>query len=41
MKPLVNDALWAVVVPLLPKERKLGKSGGRPRVSNRQVFTGI
>ncbi len=27
--------------PLLPKERKPGKQGGRPRVSNRQVFTGI
>lgn len=32
--------LWAVVEPLLPKERKPGKQGGRPRVSNRQVFTG-
>lgn len=25
----------------LPKERKPGKKGGRPRVSNRQVLTGI
>lgn len=41
MKPLVDDALWAVVEPLLPHERKMGKTGGRPRVGNRQVFTGI
>ena len=41
MKPLVDDALWAVVEPILPRERKMGKKGGRPRVSNRQVFTGI
>lgn len=41
MKPLVDDALWAVVEPLLPRERKMGRNGGRPRVGNRQVFTGI
>ena len=41
MKPLLDDALWAVVEPMLPKERKPGKTGGRPRVSNKQVFTGI
>lgn len=41
MKPLVDDALWAAVEPVLPKERKPGVKGGRPRVSNRQVFTGI
>ena len=41
MKPLVDDALWAVVAPILPRERGPGPKGGRPRVSNRQVFTGI
>ena len=41
MKPLVDDALWAAVAPVLPKERRPGVKGGRPRVSNRQVFTGI
>ena len=41
MKPLVTDALWAVVEPLLPPERKVGRKGGRPRVSNRAVLTGI
>jgi transposase len=35
MKPLVDDALWAVVAPLLPRERQMGKNGGRPRVGNR------
>lgn len=41
MTPLVDDALRAAVEPMLPKERKPGVNGGRPRVSNRQVFTGI
>lgn len=41
MKPLVSDDLWWRIEPLLPKERKPGKKGGRPRVSNRQVLTGI
>ncbi len=41
MKPLVDDALWAAVAPILPRERGPGAKGGRPRVSNRQVFTGL
>ena len=41
MKPLVTDELWMRIEPLLPPERKPGKKGGRPRVSNRQVLTGI
>ena len=41
MKPLVTDELWAVVAPLLPRERKARRKGGRPRVSNRAVLTGI
>ena len=41
MKPLVDDALWAVVAPILPRDRGPGVKGGRPRVSNRQVITGI
>ncbi len=39
-KPLVSDELWAVVEPLLPHERPKPK-GGRPRVSDRAVLTGI
>ena len=39
-KPLVSDELWAVIEPLLPSEPKKLK-GGRPRIPNRAVLTGI
>jgi transposase len=39
-KPLVSDDLWAVVAPLLPTEPPKPK-GGRPRVPDRAVLTGI
>ena len=39
-KQLVSDELWAVIAPLLPAERKKPK-GGRPRIPNRAVLTGI
>jgi transposase len=39
-KPLVSDELWAVVAPLLPPEPPKPK-GGRPRVPDRAVLTGI
>lgn len=39
-KPLVTDELWAVVEPLLPKEPPKPQ-GGRPRLSDRAVLTGI
>src|SRR6516165_3878877 len=39
-KPLVSDALWALVAPLLPAERPKPK-GGRPRISDRAALTGI
>ena len=39
-KPLVSDALWAVVAPLLPPEPPKPK-GGRPRVPDRAALTGI
>ena len=39
-KPLVSDALWAVVAPLLPPEKPQPK-GGRPRVPDRAALTGI
>jgi transposase len=41
MKPLITDERWALVEPILPRERKPSKRGGRPRVSNRAVLTGI
>ena len=39
-KELLPDALWARIAPLLPPEPPKPK-GGRPRVSDRPVLTGI
>ena len=39
-KPLVTDALWAVVEPRVPPESPKPK-GGRPRVPDRAALTGI
>ena len=39
-KSLVPDELWKLVEPLLPSEPPKPK-GGRPRVPDRQVLTGI
>ena len=39
-KPLVTDELWTVVEPLLPEQPPKPK-GGRPRVNDRAVLTGI
>jgi len=38
--PLVSDALWAVIEPLLPPDPPKPK-GGRPRLDNRAALTGI
>jgi transposase len=39
-KPLVSDALWAHIAPLLPAERPKPR-GGRPRIPDRAALTGI
>src|SRR5690606_8991449 len=39
-KQLVSDELWTIIEPLLPPEPPKPK-GGRPRVPNRAVLTGI
>src|SRR5919199_1485821 len=39
-KPLVSDALWEIIEPLLPPEPPKPK-GGRPRVPDRAALTGI
>src|ERR1700674_308027 len=41
-QPLLDDALWARLEPLLPKPRRRARRrGGRPRVSERAALTGI
>src|SRR5574337_331535 len=40
MRPLVDDALWTRIAPLLPPARAKPK-GGRPRVADRAALTGI
>src|SRR5688572_33028637 len=39
-KPLVSDALWERIAPLLPPE-PLKPKGGRPRVPDRACLAGI
>jgi transposase len=39
-KPLLSDELWRLIEPLLPRPRPRPK-GGRPRVPDRAVLTGI
>jgi len=39
-KPLVSDELWQLIEPLLPPE-PAKPEGGRPRMSDRGVLTGI
>lgn len=41
MAELVSDELWDQVESLLPPEPAPSPLGGRPRVTNRQAFTGI
>ena len=41
MAELVSDELWKQVEPLLPPEPEPSPLGGRPRVTNRQAFTGV
>ena len=36
----MSDALWATVEPFLPR-RRVSKKGGRPRVDDCAVLTGI
>ena len=39
-RPLLPDALWAIIEPLLPVHAPSPK-GGRPRITDRQALTGI
>jgi transposase len=40
-KPLVDDSLWAIIAPLLPKKTRRLKFPGRKGVSDRAALTGI
>lgn len=40
MKPLVTDAPWDVVAPLLPRRRAQPR-GGRPWVDDRATLNGV
>ncbi|HEX2223217.1 MAG TPA: transposase, partial [Thermoanaerobaculia bacterium] len=40
MRPLIDDELWEAIAPLLPPEKPKPK-GGRPRIPDRAVLTGI
>lgn len=40
-KPLLDDALWTRIEILLPQRRVATRRGGRPRVSDRAVLSGI
>ena len=40
-KPLVSDALWNRIEPLIPKHNSPTEKGGRPPVDDRAALTGI
>ena len=40
-KPLLPDALWEIIEPLLPPLPPPGPRGGRPPLPHRQALTGI
>lgn len=40
-KPLIEDGLWALIEPLLPKRRRRRRYPGRRPISDRQALTGI
>jgi transposase len=40
-KPLVDDALWERIEPLLPVVQRRHRYPGRKRIPDRQVLTGI
>lgn len=40
-KPLIEDDLWVLIEPLLPKRRRRARYAGRLPLSDRQVLTGI
>jgi transposase len=40
-KPLIDDALWAIIEPLIPVKPRRFRFPGRKRLDNRRALTGI
>lgn len=40
-RPLLDDELWALIAPLLPKHRRRKRWPGRKRLDDRRCLTGI
>src|SRR5438132_5434293 len=40
-KPLIDDALWAIIAPLIPVTPRRFRFPGRKRLDNRRALTGI
>jgi transposase len=40
-KPLIDDALWAMIEPLIPTKPRRFRFPGRKRLDNRRALTGI
>ena len=40
-KPLVDDRLWSIIEPLLPRKRRRRRHPGRLPLEDRRILTGI
>lgn len=40
-KPLLDDALWDIIEPLIPKKERRFRNPGRKRIPDRACLTGI
>lgn len=40
-KPLLDDGLWAIIEPVIPKKERRFRNPGRKRVPDRACLTGI
>jgi transposase len=40
-KPLLDDALWAIIEPVIPRKKRRSRYPGRKRVPDRACLTGI
>jgi transposase len=40
-RPVLDERLWKLIEPLIPKHKPPGRKGGRPRLSDKAALTGI